>query len=104
MLWGGSSSATDGVTTATQTVDVGSTAPAIDRGWAVARLSAYLGGALAYPDAMSASADFLDAAGSVRGRIVLGPVTPADRHNVTTLLRREGEQTVPPARGRSESR
>jgi len=95
MLSGGFSTPTDGVTTATQTADVSSSATAIDHGWAVAALSAYLGGNLAYTDAMSARADFLDAGGAVLGQIVLGPVTPADRHNVTTLLRRQGSDTVP---------
>ncbi|HZB76960.1 MAG TPA: VCBS repeat-containing protein, partial [Solirubrobacteraceae bacterium] len=95
MLWGGASAATGGVTTATQTADVTPSAVGIDHGWATMRFSAYLGGTLAYEDAMSARAEFLDAGGALLGNADLPPVTPADRHNVTTLLRREARQVVP---------
>jgi len=40
-------------------------------------------------------AEYLDGAGDVRGFLTLGPVTPGDRHNVTTLLRREGTAPLP---------
>ena len=96
MLWGGYSAPTGGITTAFQTVDVAASADAIDAGGATANLSAYLGGSRAYPDAMSARAELLDAGGATLATIELGPVTPADRNNLTTLLYRAGARAVPP--------
>ena len=95
MFWGGASAATGGITSATQTVDVAAQAAAIDQERATVRFSAYLGGSLMYADAMEAKVEYLDAAGDVRGFLGLGPVTPEDRHNVTTLLRREGRAPLP---------
>jgi hypothetical protein len=95
LLSGGDSAGTDGVTSATQSVDVRGSATAIDAGQATASLSAYLGGALRYADAMTARAEFLDSAGAIRGSFVVGPVTPADRHNQTTLMRRAKQKAVP---------
>jgi hypothetical protein len=71
-------------------------AVAIDAGRATARLSAELGGGLAVPDQMSATADFLDAAGAGLGSLSTGSVTAEQRRNATTLVRREGEAPVPP--------
>jgi hypothetical protein len=102
MFWGGRSSGSDGITGARQSVDVGGYASGIDAGQMTARLSAYLGGALAYDDAAQARADFLDVAGTVKGTLRLGPVTPADRHHVTTLLHRAGEAAVPAGTRRIE--
>ena len=95
MFWGGASTATGGITSATQTADVSAQAAAIDQGRAVMSFSAYLGGSLFYPDTMEAKAEYLDAAGDARGFLTLGPVTPGDRHNVTTLLRRAGRAPLP---------
>ena len=96
MFWGGRSSGTDGITGISQSVDVSPHNGEIDAGRTTARLSAYLGGALLYDDAMQARADFLDGAGVAHGAIELGPVTAADRHHSTTLLRRAGTAAVPP--------
>jgi hypothetical protein len=96
MFWGGRSSGSNGITGASQSVDVAGYASGIDAGLMTAQLSAYLGGALAYGDAAEARADFLDVAGTVKGTLRLGPVTPADRHHVTTLLHRAVETAVPP--------
>ena len=95
MFWGGASAATGGITSATQVVEVGAHAAAIDQERATMRFSAYLGGSLMYADAMEAKAEYLGAAGDVRGFLSLGPVTPGDRHNVTTLLRRDGQAPLP---------
>jgi FG-GAP-like repeat len=92
-LWGGEGPA--GTTSARQTVDVSGSAEAIDAGRATVGLSAYLGGALAYPDSMRATAQFLSAAGASLGALTIGPVTHDDRANVSTMLRRAGNAPVP---------
>ena len=94
-LWGGDSKATEGVTAAAQTVDVSAAGASIDAGRATAQLSAYLGGALAYKDRMSARADFLGVDGAVLGSLAIGPVTAEDRRGLTTMLRRAGAAPVP---------
>jgi hypothetical protein len=95
MLTGGYSAPTDGVTTATQEVDVSASAAAIDDDRARARLSAYLGGAGTHQDAMTARASFLDAGGTALDSLTIGPVRPADRRNATVLLRRAGTARIP---------
>jgi FG-GAP-like repeat len=95
MLWGGDSTATNGITTAAQTVDVSASAEAIDAGRATGNLSAYLGGARAYGDRMAARAEFRGGAGEALGSLELGPVTAEDRRNVSTLLRRADSAVVP---------
>ena len=94
-LWGGDSTGFAGVTEASQTVVVSGSAAAIDAGRTTATLSADLGGGLAYADNMSGTAEFLDASGSALGTLAIGPVTAADRRNVTSLLRRAGSAPVP---------
>ncbi|MGQ0591626.1 MAG: FG-GAP-like repeat-containing protein [Gammaproteobacteria bacterium] len=94
-LWGGDSFGLGGVTTASQTVDVSGSAEPIDAGNATANLSAYLGGALFYPDHMSATAEFLNATDASLGAFQIGPVTKEDRKNLTTLLRRADSSPVP---------
>ncbi|HEX8102742.1 MAG TPA: VCBS repeat-containing protein [Solirubrobacteraceae bacterium] len=95
MLWGGDSRGSNGLTSATQTVDVSASAEAIDAGRVKATLFARLGGALAFDDVMSSFADFVDASGTGVGSIVLPGVTPADRRNRTTMLPRQGTRAVP---------
>jgi hypothetical protein len=95
MLWGGNSSATGGVTEASQTVDVSASAASIDAGLATANLSAYLGGALGFGDRMAVRAEFLGAAGASLGSLEIGPVTAADRRRLTTLVRRAGSASLP---------
>ena len=94
-LWGGDSFGLGGVTTASQTADVSGSAEPIDAGNAIANLSAYLGGALFYPDHMSATAEFLSATDASLGALQIGPVTQEDRKNLTTLLRRADSAPVP---------
>ena len=94
-LWGGSSTATGGLTEAFQTVDVSAAAASIDAGRAQANLSAHLGGAVGLRDRMSARAAFENAAGQMLGSFQIGPVTAADRHALTTLVRRAGSAAVP---------
>jgi hypothetical protein len=95
LLWGGNSAASGGITEATQTVDVSGSAVSIDAGTAEANLSAYLGGALGYGDRMAARAEFLALAGRTLGSFQVGPVTAADRKQLTTLVRRAASAPVP---------
>ncbi len=62
-----------------------------------ARLSAYLGGYRTDGDAMSVKADFLNRKGNRIGGLTIGPVTPADRHQLTTLLPRSAAGKLPKA-------
>ena len=80
---------------ATQSVDVSSSAASIDAGLASIRLSARLGGYRGQADRMAAKASFVDGAGAERGSVVLGPVTANDRNNRTVLLARAQTAAVP---------
>jgi VCBS repeat protein/FG-GAP repeat protein len=95
LLWGGSSVASNGITEASQTVDVSAATVSIDAGRATVNLSADLGGALDVPDVMTARAEFLSAGGGTLGSLVIGPVTVADRRRQTTLVRRAASAPVP---------
>ena len=44
---------------------------------------------------MAATAEFLDGSGTALGVLTVGPVSSAERRNVTTLLRRTGSAPVP---------
>ena len=92
LLWGGTRGP---LNTAAQVVDVAARAGAIDAGRATARVSAELGGGVAVPDQMGATADFLDTAGGGLGSVPVTPVSAAQRRNRTTLLRRETAEPVP---------
>jgi len=96
LLWGGNSSATGGITEAIQTVDVSAAAASIDAGRATAGLSAFLGGGLTFKDRMGARTEFIDEAGATLGAFEIGPVTAADRNNLTTMVRRQAAAPVPP--------
>jgi hypothetical protein len=78
-----------------QTADVAASAPSIDAGLASARLSGQLGGKGSEADNMLATATFLDAGGSTLGTpLQIGPVTVAERKNITTLLPRAASGPV----------
>jgi len=84
---------------ATQFVDFSGAATEIDAGHVRASLSAYLGGKGSQPDGATVSVTFKSEAlgdGTQLGSpLTVGPVTPADRGNETTLLKREASATVP---------
>ena len=80
---------------ATQVVSVGSDAARIDAGSESATLSALLGGYLTQTDSATVTATFLNAAGSGLGTLQVGPVTPEDRQDATTLLSRSATAAVP---------
>ena len=84
-----------GTSSALQTVEVSIAASSIDAGLASADLSAYLGAGNVFDDQMSATASFLDGAGTELGALAIGPVSAAERKTRTTLLRRQGFATVP---------
>lgn len=90
--WGGTDPS--GIGTLTQTVDVSDRAAAIDDGRVTAHLSAYLGGARAFADAMEVGAEFRDPDG-LKGTAQLSPVGPVRRRNLTTLVREATEAKVP---------
>jgi hypothetical protein len=93
---GGPSDATvDPVSAVTQTVSVARSAVAIDAGTMRATLAGYLGGYSTQKDAATATATFLDGGGQKLKSIRIGPVTAAQRQNVTTLLARTAKAPVP---------
>jgi hypothetical protein len=82
---------------AAQTVTIPAGALAtIDAGHAEYNASAYLGGKGSQGDDALVEVDFKDAGGNFLGSsIIVGPVTAADRHNQTKLLRRSQVGVVP---------
>jgi hypothetical protein len=83
------------VTTASQSIDVSALASAIDAGTSGYKLSALLGGYLSQDDDASLSLTFLSAGSLTLGSAAIGPVTAADRGNLTALLDRSTNGFVP---------
>jgi hypothetical protein len=83
------------VTTASQSIDVSALATAIDAGTSGYTLSALLGGFLTQDDDASLSLTFLSAGNLALGGAAIGPVTAADRNNLTALLDRSTNGLVP---------
>jgi hypothetical protein len=102
-IGGGTNFFAGGPTTATsvadQFVDISGSAAEIDAGHVRASLSAYLGGVGSQGDAASVTVTFnsnaLGDGNDLGSPLTVGPVTPGDRNNETTLLRREASATVP---------
>jgi len=84
------------VSTAAQLVDVSSQAAAIDAGRLQATLSAWIGGFASQNDAATVAALYRSAANAELGRTTIGPVTPADRNNQTSLHQRSAAAPLPP--------
>jgi hypothetical protein len=81
---------------AEQTIDVSAAAPEIDSNDAYATLSAYLGGFSGQRDNMTIAGLFEDQDGQVfQQGLFVGPVTPEDRANQTTLLLRSMSVSIP---------
>ena len=78
-----------------QVIDVSASAAGIDTGNGTANLSGYLGGFDTQDDNMVVVAAFLSASNTQLGTLTIGPVTAADRANVTTLLLRSTSGAVP---------
>jgi hypothetical protein len=83
------------VSTASQIVDVASAAKEVDGGSVRYTFSAWLGGYDAQEDYGTASASFLDGNKQRLGGVLLGPVTPADRHDRTGFVQRSHSGTLP---------
>jgi hypothetical protein len=81
---------------ATQDIDVSGAAKEIDGGTVKASLSGVLGGFSSQGDNTVVSAQFLGASGNDLGSPVsIGPVSAADRQNVSNLLPRSADGAVP---------
>jgi hypothetical protein len=78
-----------------QRVDVADLAALIDAGSVEFSLSGFLGGRGAERDIARVSARFLDENGGFLSFGQIGPVTPLDRGNLTQMLLRETEGTLP---------
>jgi hypothetical protein len=81
--------------TLTQTIDVSAIAPDIDAGRVRYDLSAWLGGYATQADQARLTLRFFDEDQIELDAQVLGPVTPAQRGNVTALVLRQGAGTAP---------
>jgi len=84
-----------GSTTITQTVDIADVQGDVDAGNVDYDLSAYLGGFGSQNDRAELTALFLDAGGTVVGLDKVGPVSAADRGNLTSMLLRQAGGDVP---------
>lgn len=80
---------------ATQIVNVASRAAAIDGRKMTATLAGYLGGYSSQRDSLTVSASFLSASGKKLGGLTIGPVTPAQRKSLTTLVAKSASRRVP---------
>ena len=85
----------DGPSSASQTAGVADSAASIDAGLATANLAADLGGFRILNHQMQVSAEFRDATGNSLGTFAIGPVSVAERHNLTDLVRRRAQAPVP---------
>jgi hypothetical protein len=79
----------------TQTVDLSGEALVIDSGIATFVLDGYLGGFAAQEDNAVLRVNFLDSSLGVLGTAAIGPVSAADRANLTALLFRSASGSVP---------
>ena len=84
------------VSTATQTVNVSSSAAAIDAGQVRATLAALLGGWEGQEDSATVQATFLSVSGGAMGGVTIGPVTAGNRGGKSTLLPRSTSVPVAP--------
>lgn len=94
-LFSGGPGGIAGTPTASQSIDVSGAATEIDAGAVAATLSAFMGGYAASEDLARVDAIFYDDTGKKLGGLHVGPVTPAARKNVTTLLKRSAVANVP---------
>lgn len=83
------------LSTARQSISIGDLAASIDAGDITAAFSALIGGFINQRDNMLVQALFLDASSTTLTTLTLGPVTPADRGNVSELLARSANTVVP---------
>jgi hypothetical protein len=91
-LFAGGNSA---VAVSIQDIDVSALAAGIDTGNVSYDCSADLGGYFDQEDNATVEYDFLDQATHLLSQVILGPVTAADRGNLTGLLHRDATAVVP---------
>jgi hypothetical protein len=89
------SGGTAATATLTQTVNLAGLAATVDAGNLDYNLSGWLGGYLTQTDNAKVVITFKNSGGTSLGTGQIGPVTPADRGNVTGLLQRTTTGTVP---------
>jgi hypothetical protein len=85
----------DGDVVVTETAKVATYATAIDQGTVTYTLIGWLGGYSSQGDEAFLEVDFKDANGALLDSASIGPVTAADRANVTGLLKRTKKGSVP---------
>lgn len=85
---------------ASQSVDLGACSATIDAGSLKFDFSAYIGGLNTQGDSAVVVAEFRDAKGSL-GNVTLGPVTSAERNNVTELVLKQGSLATVPSGART---
>jgi len=85
----------DPLSTATQTIDLTTGAASIDTGSVTYELSGYLGGYANQADNAVLTATFKGTGGATLGTATIGPVTAANRNNVTALLQRNASGKLP---------
>jgi hypothetical protein len=83
------------VSTGDQTVDLRGAAAEIDSGRVPATLSGFIGGYASQTDNAQLVAKFIDGSGNLIRQLQIGPVTPVERNNVTSLLYRNDSADVP---------
>ena len=88
--------------TATTVVNLSDTPARIDSGRVSVTLSGWLGGYSSQADSTTLTATFLDSAGGRLNSFQIGPVTPQDRDNTTSLLNRSASRVVPASARRAE--
>jgi len=83
------------VSAISQIVDLSASAAAIDAGTQAFTLSGYLGGYDGQDDNATVRVTFRNSSGASLGAATIGPVTPADRNSVMSLLLRQVTGNVP---------
>jgi hypothetical protein len=82
-------------TVATQSINVSAYSSMIDAGSVLANVSGWLGGYYNQEDFATFSAIFRDTSGNSLGSVAIGPLTAADRGNVSSLLFCEADAWLP---------
>jgi hypothetical protein len=86
----------DATSSLTQTINVTQYASFIDGGGVTYVLQGWLGGYSGQGDDLTVTATFESSSGAALGKAVIGPVTAAERKDVTELLKRSMMGIVPP--------
>jgi hypothetical protein len=85
----------DAKSSLSQTINVGQYASSIDGGGVTYTLQGWLGGFSDQLDNETVTANFMSASGSILAKATIGPVTAAQRDDMTELLKKTTTGTVP---------